>query len=120
MVQTNTIVFGWNRPVPGREMMAAELFGQAVTYYEKLKTTGKIESWEPVFLERHGGDMNGFFIIKGTHVQIDTLVSNDEFRELVMRADHQLEGIGVIQAFTGSQAVTDLMQLYTKTIPPKS
>jgi hypothetical protein len=116
MAQTNTIILGWNRAVAGRETAAMELFATTMSFYEKQKASGKLESYEPVFLERHGGDMNGFFILRGTHAQIDALVGNDEFREIVMRADHCLMGLGVIQAYSGP-VVGELMQLYGKTIP---
>lgn len=117
MVKTNTIVFGWNRVQPGREAMAGELFGQAMSFYERQKQAGKLESYEPLFMERHGGDLNGFFLIKGTHTQINELSINDEFQEIVVRADHMLSGVGVIRAYTGPQAIADLMQLWTKNIP---
>lgn len=116
MVKTNTLVLGWNRAVPGRETIAMELFAKAIAFYEKQKTAGKLESYEPLLVERHGGTLNGFFLLKGTHDQIDALVGNDEFREIVMRADHALEGISVLQAYTGP-GVGELMQMYGKTIP---
>jgi hypothetical protein len=118
MVQSNAIVFGWNRVVPGREGLAAELFGVATAFYEVQRTTGKIESWEPIFLERHGGDFNGFFVIKGTHAQLDTLSASDEFRDIIFRADHYLQGVGVIEGFTGS-TIAEMMQRWTKTIPTR-
>ena len=118
MMKTNTIMFGWNRPVQGREGIAGELFSTAMSFYEKCKTSGKIESYEPVFLSRHGGDLNGFFLIKGTHEQLDTLLCNDEFVELTMRADHCLSNVGVIQGFTGNM-ISESMSKWVKTIPTK-
>ena len=118
MVKSNAIVFGWNRAVPGRESLATELFASAVNFYETAKKQDKIESWEPIFLERHGGDFNGFFILRGTHEQLDTLQSTDEFRDLVLRADHLMQGIGVIEAYTGA-TIHEMMQRWTKAIPAR-
>jgi hypothetical protein len=118
MVQNNTVVFGWNRAVPGREGLAGELFGVAMAYYEKLRASNSIQSYEAIFLDRHGGDLNGFFLIKGTHAQIDTMLSSDEFRDLVFRADHYLQGVGVITGYHGNP-INDLMQTWIKTIPAK-
>ena len=92
MVQTNALVFGWNRPM------------------------GKIESWEPVFLNLHGGDFNGFFLIKGTHAQLDTFTSSDEFVDLLIKADLYLTNVGVNTAYTGS-TVQEMMSRWAKSIP---
>jgi hypothetical protein len=118
MVKSNTIMFGWNKPLQGREGIAGELFTQTINFYEKCKTSGKIESYEPVFLSSHGGDLNGFFLIKGTHEQIDNLVCNDEFVDITMRANHCLSHVGVIHGFTGNM-VNECMQKWMKTIPSK-
>ena len=118
MVQTNTVLFGWNRAIAGREGMAAELFAHAIGYYEKLKATSQLESYEPVFLNHHGGDLNGFFLLKGTHAQLDAMMSSDEFVDITMRADQYLSGVGVITGYTGN-VVPDLMQRWMKTIPSR-
>jgi hypothetical protein len=116
MVQTNTVLFGWNRAIAGREGMAGELFAHSMTYFEKLKVTKQLESYEPVFLNRHGGDMNGFFLLKGTHTQLDTIMQSDEWIDIVMRADHYLSGVGVITGYTGA-VIPEMMQRWVKTIP---
>jgi hypothetical protein len=115
-LQTNAILFGWNEVVRGREAAATELFTSALSFYEKAKASGKIEGFEPVFLRRHGGDLNGFFLIRGTHAQIDALECSDEFNDLVIRASHCVDGVGVCQAYTG-QTVPDMMQRWTKAVP---
>jgi hypothetical protein len=118
MVQTNTVLFGWNRPIPGRETMAAELFAHSVNYYTQQKAAGNIESWEPVFLNRHGGDLNGFFLIKGDHVKLDQMMQSDEWLDITMRAEQYLTGVGIINGWTGNP-VPELMNRWTKTIPSR-
>lgn len=118
MVQSNVILFGWNRAVPGREGMAAELFAHTVGYFEKQKAAGKLESWQPVFLQRHGGDLNGFFLLTGTHANLDAIATSDEFVDITMRADQYLTGVGVIQGYSGN-TVQDLMARWTKLIPTR-
>jgi hypothetical protein len=118
MVQTNTVLFGWNRAIAGREGMAAELFTHVVSFYEKLKSTNQLESYEAVFLNRHGGDLNGFFLLKGTHAQLDSMLSSDEFVTITMRAEQYLDGVGVITGYTGA-LIPDLMQRWMKTIPSR-
>ncbi len=118
MLQSNAMMFGWNKPVPGREGIAGELFTHTVSYLEKCRTQGSIESWEPVFLTTHGGDFNGYFLIKGTHDKLDTLKGNDEWVDIILRAGHCLNGVGVIDCYCGS-TVQDLMSRWTKTIPSR-
>ena len=118
MVQTNTVFFGWNRAIPGREGMAAELFAHSMNYYSQLKASGQIESFEPVFLQRHGGDLNGFFLIKGEHAKLDVVTNSDEWLDLTMRAEQYLTGVGILQGYTGA-VIGEAMQRWVKTIPTK-
>jgi hypothetical protein len=116
MVTSNTILFGWNAPVVGRESIAGELFVHTVNYFEKAKTSNHLESYETVFLGSHGGDLNGFFLLKGTHAQLDSMKSSDEFVEIVMRAGMCLTNVGVVDAYMGTQ-VHEMMARWTKAIP---
>jgi hypothetical protein len=59
------LFIGWNRPVVGREQQAMELWQKAMEYYGKLQADGRIESFEPVILTAHGGDLNGFVMLRG-------------------------------------------------------
>lgn len=114
--ENNAYILGWNRPVVGRESVAAELFGTTIAYLDKCQKSGKVESWEPVFLRAHGGDLNGFFIIRGTHANLEWVNNDAEFQELFTRAMHCLENVGFIPAYRAN-AVQDVMTLWTKTIP---
>lgn len=116
MVQSNAILFGWNSVVVGRESIAGELFAHTVNYFEKLKSTNQLETFEPVFLAAHGGDLNGFFLLKGTHVQLDTIKSSNEFIEITMRAGMCLSNVGVIDTYVGTN-VNELMTRWMKSIP---
>jgi hypothetical protein len=118
MVQSNAIMFGWNRPHVGRETMAGELFASTVNHLDKLKSSAKIESYEPVFLASHGGDLTGFFLIRGSHAQLDALVSSDEFADITLRASHLLSDVGVIHAYVGAE-VPNVMARWTKAIPQR-
>lgn len=53
---SNAIFFGWNRAIPGRERISAEHFEEFVAYLRGLEKSGKIESFDVVFLNAHGGD----------------------------------------------------------------
>jgi hypothetical protein len=118
MVQSNVIMFGWNRAVPGREGMASELFAHTVNCFDKWKASGMIESCEPMFLANHGGDLNGFFLIKGNHTQLMSLKCTDEWVDIQLRASQCLTGVGAIEGYCGAQ-VPEVMTRWTKVIPPR-
>ncbi len=115
-VETNALIIGWNRAVVGRESVAAECFATTVAYYEKLQKNGKITSYEPYFLSHHGGDFNGFFVLKGTNADLDWVRSDEEFVDNIVRATHCLTNVGVIPAYTGN-TIQDMMTRWTKQIP---
>jgi len=115
-IENNAYIFGWNRAIVGREGVAGELFGTTVAYFEKLQKTGKLESFEPVFLAVHGGDLNGFFYLKGTAANLHWVSQDDEFVDILLRASHCLEGVGFTPAYRGT-AINEMMTRWTKNIP---
>lgn len=115
-IETNAYVFGWNRAVVGREGVAAELFGTTVSYFERLQKNGKLESFETVFLSAHGGDMNGFFLLRGTNDNLNWLAQEEEFVDIQLRAQHCLENVGLIRAYRGT-TINEMMTRWTKNIP---
>ena len=115
-IETNAYIFGWNRPIVGRENVAGELFSSTVAYFEKLQKNGKLESFEPVFLAAHGGDLNGFFYLKGTTANLHWVSQDEEFVDIILRAGHCLEGVGFTPAYRGTQ-VNEVMARWMKTIP---
>lgn len=102
------LFLGWNRPIPGREAGAGEIFQLCIRYFGELQRDEKIESFEPVFLTRHGGDLNGFFLIRGEKTQINELTDTTEFKELMMRVDHVVTGFGIIPTTLGDELVQQI------------
>ncbi|MFW2387174.1 MAG: hypothetical protein ACN4G0_02480 [Polyangiales bacterium] len=93
------ILIRWNRVVPGREQQALSLFGQSLEYYGTLASEGAIDSYEPVMLNPSGGDLNGFILLRGSADQLDAVKREDRFIDIMMRAAHNCEGLGVNDAF---------------------
>jgi len=91
----NNILFvGWNRAVPRREQKALELFARVMEYYTKLQADGKIESFEPVLLSAHGGDLNGFILLRGDAAKLDQVKREETFINLTVEAGYHLENVG--------------------------
>ena len=97
----SVLFIGWNRARTGREKEALEAFGSSMAMYARAVESGAIEGFEPVLLDLHGGDLNGFILVRGSAEKLDAFRRSDEFRELLARADMSVEGIGVVPGFTG-------------------
>ena len=106
---------GFGYPVRGRERQAVKVFNEAMEYYARLQQRGEIESFESVFLEPHGGDLNGFTLLRGDRDQLASVRTSDEFARLSIRADLIVEGFGVIGAQLGGQIET-LMGVYNEQV----
>jgi hypothetical protein len=106
---------GFGFPVRGRERQAVKVFNEAMEYYARLQQQGEIESFESVFLEPHGGDLNGFTLLRGDRDKLASIRTRDEFARLSIRADLIVEGFGVIGATLGGQIET-LMGVYNEQV----
>jgi hypothetical protein len=87
--------------VRGREERALQVFNESVEYWGQLQGDGKIESFEVVLLEPHGGDLAGFALLRGSREQLGALRSEDEFERRTQRADLIIESMGVVGALLG-------------------
>jgi hypothetical protein len=106
---------GWNRAIPGREKAALELFRQALAYYGELKSSGQITSFEPVILGAHGGDLNGFILVKGEQAKLDAIQHSDKFQDLTTKVALNVHGVGVIRGWSG-ESLTSQMQRYANLV----
>jgi len=116
-MSSNVVFFAWNRSVPGRERLSAEHFGEFLQYLGDLQRKGTIEACDPVFLDPHGGDLNGFFLLRGDPAKLDQLVGSEEWVTHTTRALLHLDGSGVVRGVTGDPLM-QRMSLWTKLLPP--
>jgi hypothetical protein len=113
---SNIALFGWNRSIPGREKVSAQHFEEFVNYLGGLQQKGAIQGFQIVFLDTHGGDLNGFFLLNGDPAKLDALISTTEWITHLTRASLHLEGSGVVRGVTGNE-VMERMALWTRSIP---
>ncbi len=104
----SALFIGWNRSVHGKEKEALEVFASALAFYGKQAAAGVIESFEPVLLTQHGGDLNGFVLIRGDSQKLHAFTQSDDFRDLLLRADMCVMGIGVIHGYIGEGMMREL------------
>jgi len=100
------LFLGWNRAVPGREMDSIELFGSFSKYVDGLKAQGTIDSHEPCMLDMHGGDLNGFWMIRGERAKLEQLMESDEWNMWMAKANYTMNGFGVVRANLGDRLQT--------------
>jgi hypothetical protein len=107
----NALFIGWGLPVQGREQKALGVFGESVQYWSGLQQSGQIESFEVALLDPHGGDLNGFALLRGTREQLDQLRASADLQRLVTRAQLTVGNMGVVGAVLGG-ALSEQMNLY--------
>ena len=95
------LFIGWGSPVRGRETVGLGVFQEAIGYWGAQQEAGALESFDVVILEPHGGDLAGFFLIRGSEEQVATLRDADDYRRLITRAGMVVEGVGAVGAFLG-------------------
>lgn len=98
----NAAVFvGWGPVIAGREQKALQVFSEVLQHYTQLQQQGEIESFEPVALEPHGGDLAGFLLIRGDREKLSRLRASDAFQRLNARGLLVVQNFGVVDAHVG-------------------
>src|SRR2546428_13201508 len=82
----NGIFVGFGTPTRGRENGATKVFMEFAQYLGAQQAQKNVESFEPVFLQAHGGDLGGVFLIKSEREKFGKKVSSQEFDKLVKAA----------------------------------
>jgi hypothetical protein len=107
---------GWTEAVRGRENQAVQVFGEAMAYWASLEEDGKIEGSQAAFLGPHGGDLGGFFLLRGTREQMNAVTLEEEFDRISLRASLVVDGFGVVPAFL-DEGIAPQMQLFQEMVP---
>ncbi len=94
---------GYGPAVPGRARQALQIFSEALQYYGRLQKEGQIESFESAYLEPHGGDLNGFIILRGERDKLNAIRFSEEFLHMTSRASLVVNNLGIVSAFIGEE-----------------
>jgi hypothetical protein len=95
------LFIGWGQAVVGREQKALQVFNESIHYWTGLQQRGVIESFEPIILEPHGGDLGGFLLVHGEVAKLSQLRTNPEFIRLNGRAALVVTNFGAVMGFSG-------------------
>ena len=88
------LLIGWGDIRTGRDAAANKVFAEALAYWPKLQAAGEIESVETVILGAHGGDLGGFFLLRGDPEKLGRLSMAPEFVRLIQPLDGRRRGAG--------------------------
>lgn len=110
------LMIGWDRPIAGREGHAVELFTTMQNYLVKQQSIGNLESFEGVLPAVHGGELNGFWLIRGEESKLHAMQMSAEFNDLLIKANVFVTRLGVVPCFLG-KAMQDRMAQYIKAVP---
>jgi len=109
----HVLFLGWNRVVAGREQQAMKLWQKFMEFNTGLQSEGKIESFEPVILSAHGGDLNGFIMIRGDAEKLAKVRADDVFGDLAIEANYCLDKFGIVVGFIGD-SIKDQLSRWSK------
>jgi hypothetical protein len=107
------LLIGWDRPVPGRESNAHERFAAFNAYLATQLATQKVKTFETCLLRPHGGNLNGFFMVRGDKNQLDDLRETDQWKDWEAWGNHTMLGFRVVDGLLGDN-VADMMARYKK------
>ena len=109
------VFIGFGQPVRGREERAVDVFNEFVGMCGRMQADGRIEDMDVTLLDPHGGELGGFFLLRGTAEQCAALQMDEEFRRACIDASLIVENFGVVPAATGA-AVAEEMQHYVEAV----
>lgn len=109
------LFIGFGAPVRGRERQAIKVFNEGFEYYSRLQQEGQIEGFEPVLLEPHGGELGGFFLLRGDEDKLARIRGSEEFERLTARAQLIVENLGVVGTFLGDRLMSQ-MSVFSKQV----
>jgi hypothetical protein len=104
------LLIRWHRAGPGREQQALSLFGGSMEYYGTLVSEGAIASFEPVLLNPSTTDLTGFILIRGSVEQLAALKQQERFKEMMLRGQYLIEGLGVIDGYLDGELQSRMTQ----------
>ena len=107
----SALFVGWGTPVRGRETKGLEVFSEALTFHGQCQQAGEIDSFDVVLLTPHGGELNGFILIKGSEEQIEALMRREDFQRINIRANLVVDRFGVVPGIMG-ETLGEQMAVY--------
>lgn len=102
---------GWGSIITGREKAAPKVLMEAMGYLQELQKRGTLDTIDVVCLEPHGGELEGFVLVKGDKDALASLRVNEEFVKMIVAVQLVHNKVGVVWAYTGAE-MQSLFQMW--------
>ena len=102
------VFIGFGQPVRGREERAVDVFNDFVGLFGRMAAAGRIEDMDVTLLDFHGGDLGGFFLLRGERDKVASARMSDELNEVATRAQLIVENFGIVGAEMGERIGTQM------------
>jgi hypothetical protein len=109
------LFIGWGATVRGREERALAVFDAAVGFYGRCQQEGRIESFDVILLEPHGGGLQGYVELHGSADQLSALRESEDFQRLLADASLIVDELGVVAGFA-NEGVARQMTIFRDAI----
>ena len=109
------LFIGWGASVRGREVRGLEVFDQAVGFYGRCQQEGRIESFDVILLDPHGGGLAGYMELHGSADQLNALRDDEEFRRILLDASLIVDELGVVEGYA-NEGIARELALYREAI----
>jgi len=109
------IFIGWSDAVRGREDRALDVFNETLELYGQMESDGRLESSEVVLLNPHGGELQGYALLRGSEAQMDAVARDEDFQRVITKASLIVDDLGVIPAAIG-EGLGRAMAIYQEEI----
>jgi hypothetical protein len=106
-----TLFVGWGAIIPGREKTASKVLGQAMGYLQGLKAEGTVDSVDVVLLEPHGGELEGFVLVRGEKSKLAELRVDERFVKVIVGVQLVHTKVGVVGGYSGAE-MQSLLQIW--------
>ena len=108
------LIISWGQPVRGREQHGLEVFEEAIAFYGEMQSSAAIESFDVLLLDPNGL-MDGCFMLRGSHAQLDALAEDTRFRKLMVDASLIVDDLRVTSGYTAA-GIEQTMPLYVEAV----
>ena len=105
------LFIGWGKTIAGREERAIAVFNEAIGFYGRCQQEGRIESFDVVLLEPHGGGLQGYAELHGSADQLSALREAEDFQRLLADAALIIDELGVVGGFA-NEGIARQMEIY--------
>lgn len=109
------LFLGWGQVARGREERALEVFNESMGLYGRMQQEGRIESFDVVLLDPHGGALEGYIELHGSATQLAAVRDDEAFRRLMIDVSMIVDDLRVIDGYVG-EGVAREMAIYTDSI----